>query len=970
MTFAPTEDQRRAIEAPPGPVLVIAGPGAGKTYCLIARVHRLVTVHGYPPERICAVTFTNKAADEIATRLEREIGDAGRHVARGTLHRLCIGILRSHPEAAGLRPGFGIADEEYQRALLRRLRIPEERASSVLTLFSRHRLQRAALDESQLRLLEEYAGFLRRRNLLDFDEIVLRAHELLADRPDLRSRIAGQWDAILVDEFQDLNATSYALIRLLGQDHGHVFAVGDDEQSIYGWAGADPEILAAFQRDFGITDPVVLEENHRTAGHIFAAARRILRANPRLFDKTLRAARTSPFPVEAVAFSTDEAEARWIAADLRRDRQAHGLHWGDIGILFRQHRIANALERILLEAGVPLRMARGRALTDDLIIAEVLGALRILADPSDPVAVEALAKAVLPSHLLQRVSAEFGPERDLLVSLRLFHRLGRGDELERKAAMRFVYHVENLPAFRRNSASLGELVDALLAARPGTRRSHLEERSDELTDPRDVPEVPELAAMIARVREDGGRVHLEVPPGLDVALGGMLRAAGYGQSLAPSAASVPVSPLDLVVGGDPAALPVRLYRALQLLAANRAGRGVADCVSFDLETTDNEVDACGIIEIGAARIRDGQVVATFSSLVRPDRSITAGATSAHGYTDADVAGAPPFTEVWPRFREFVAADLLVAHNGLAFDVPVLRRHVAGIGGAFEGIPVYDTLPEARALFRAGASLQSLAGRFGIDPGTAHHALDDAVTLAGVLRGLGAARAARTRKTAFQQGLDWLGLALAIVPPAPDDAESAVLRDVARWFTMSRYGEALTEYGEAAPSRAGAPSLETVIDRLGGRDLLQRVRRQKTIEQRYPVSVARLRNVLGLVTAGEIDEAIRQLLELAALSKTEGEDTDQSRVSLLTLHATKGLEFSRVYVVGVEDYQMPGYHAITRKIEDDFPEARRTLYVGMTRARDRLVLTRADQRDGRPSGGSRFLEELELAPQNLREGVTA
>jgi DNA polymerase III epsilon subunit family exonuclease len=968
VTFTPTAGQRRAIEAPPGPVLVIAGPGAGKTWCLIARVHHLLTERGYAPERVCAVTFTNKAADEISARLVRELGEPGRHVTRGTLHRLCLTMLREHPEAAGLRPGFGIADEEYQQALLRRLRIPEERAPAVLNLFSRHRLQRAALDEEQRTLLGEYAGFLRRRNLLDFDEIVLRAHQLLMEHPPLREQVAAQWDAILVDEFQDLNPTSYAVVRLLAERHRHVFAVGDDEQSIYGWAGADPGILASFRRDFGVVEPVVLEENHRTASHLFDAARRILRANPVLFDKALKAARTSPFPVEAAAFATDEAEARWIAADLRRDREAHGLHWGDIAILFRQHRSANLLERALLEAGIPIRMARGRALTDDRIIAEVLGALRILTDPGDPVAIEALAATVLPSYLLQRVVAEFGRDHDLLTSLRLFHRLGRGDDNERKLAMRFVYHVENLPALHRRSASLGELVDALLAARPGVRRSHLEEKADELRDPREVPGVPELAAAIARMREDGGRLHLDLPAGLDVALAGMLRAAGFGQLLAPSAAGVPVSPLDLVLEGSPAELPVRLFRALQLLAATRGGRGVTDCVTFDLETTDNDVERCGIIEVGAARIRDGVVVATFQTLVRPESSITAGATQAHGYTDADVATAPGFAEVWPRFREFLGRDLLVAHNGLAFDVPVLRRHVAAIGGEDITTPVYDTLPDARNLFSAGASLQALAARFGIAPGTAHHALDDAVTLAGVLRGLGDARAARSRKTAFQQGLDWLGLALAVAPPDPADAEAAVLREVGRWFTMSRYSQVLTAYAEAAPSRPGAPSLDQVIDQLGGRDLLQRVRRQKSVEQRYPVSVARLRNVLALVRAADVDEAIRELLELAALSRREGEDTDQSQVSLLTLHATKGLEFSRVYIVGVEDYQMPGYHAITRKIEDDFPEARRTLYVGMTRARDRLVLTRADLRDGKPAGGSRFLEELELAPTDLREGA--
>jgi DNA polymerase III epsilon subunit family exonuclease len=959
VTFTPTADQRRAIEAEPGPVLVVAGPGAGKTHCLIARVHHLVTVRGYQPERICAVTFTNKAADEISARLEREIGDAGRHVTRGTLHRLCLEILRDYPEPAGLRPGFGIADEEYQHALLRRLRVPEDRHGPLLNLFSRHRLQQTRLSQSDEALLAEYAGFLRRRNLLDFDDIILRTHQLLLDHPEVRARVASGWDALLVDEFQDLSATNYAVIRLLGESHRHVFAVGDDEQSIYGWAGADPEVLAAFRRDFRIADLVVLEQNHRTARHIFEAARRILRANPRLFDKDLRASRESSFPVEAVAFRTDRAEAAWIAADIGRDREEHGLAWGDVGILYRQHRTGNLLERTLLEAGIPIRMARGRTLSEDPIIAEVLGALRILADPDDPVPVEALALAVLPPHLLQRVVAEFGAEPGLLTSLRLFHRLQRGDELDRKAAMRFVYHVENLPALHRASATLGDLVDALLAARPGTRRSQLEERSDELTDPRDIPEVPELCAALARVRDDGGRIHLAVVPGLEVALAGMLRAAGFAGSLEPAAAGVAGSPPDLVLEGDPGRLPLRLFRALQLLVSRRPDRGVTDCVTFDLETTDNEVEACGIIEIGAARVRNGIVVETFTSLVRPDRTIAAGAAAQHGYADADVASAPPFDEIWPRFREFLGGDLLVAHNGLAFDLPVLRRHVEALGLSLGHLPVLDTLPMARSVFRTGAGLQSLAQRFGVDPGTAHHALDDAITLARVLEGLAAARAARSRKAAFQQGLDWLGLALAIAPPDPADPEAVVIRDVARWFTMSRFSEVLTEYGEAAPDIRGAPTLDEVIERLGGRSLLHRVRRQKTAEQRYPVSVARLRNVLSLVTAQSVDEGIRQLLEIAALSRHDGPDTDRSRVSLLTLHATKGLEFSRVYIAGVEDYQLPGYHAITKRLEDDFPEARRTLYVGMTRARDRLVLTRADERGGKPSGGSRFLEELEL-----------
>ena len=934
-------------------MLVVAGPGAGKTWCLIARVGHLVAELGYPPERICAVTFTNKAAAEIAERLEREVGEAGRHVTRGTLHRLCLGVLRQYPVEAGLRPGFGIADEEYQKALLQRLRVPEGRRPALLTLFGRHRMQLHPLAPDDAVLLEEYTTSLRRRNLLDFDEIILRTHELFRAHEDVLNRVAGQWDALLVDEFQDLSATQYAIIRQLGRGHRHVFAVGDDEQSIYAWAGADPKVLVDFQRDFDIVEPIVLEENRRSARHIFALARRILRANPQLFDKDLRADRESPHPVRALNFPRDREEAAWIVGDLLEDRDRSGLAWGDYAILYRRHQVGQRLEQALLEAGIPVRTARGRALVDDPVIGDVLGALRILVSPGDPVAVEALARRVLPEHLLQRVSMEQG-EHDLLAALRMFRRLRRGDEAERKAAMRFVYHVENLPAMFRAATSLGDLVDALLLERPGTRRNLLEDRADELSDPLDFPGARELAAALARVRQDRGAIHVRPADGLDIALQGMLQAAGWRVA----EPGDPVRPPDCPLAAEPGA-GLRLFKALQLLAAPTSDRSMRDCVTFDLETTDNDVTACGIIEIGAARVRDGQVVDTFHAMVRPGLAIAAPATRVHGYTDADVADAPAFAQVWPAFRAFIGRDVLVAHNGLQFDVPVLRRHLAAIGAEPTPFPVLDTLPMARAVTRQSASLESLAQRFGVETGRAHHALDDAVTLAHVLNGLNDARAAQRRRTGFLQGLEWLGLALVLDPPAPDATEARMLATLSRYFTLGRYSRALEAYQAGLATRPEAPPLADVINRLGGRDLQRRLRRAKTAEQRYPASVARLRSVLELVSGADVEVGILELLEMAALSVSDGFEKDDSRLNLLTLHATKGLEFSRVYIVGVEDFELPGYHAMVKRLEDEFPEARRLLYVGMTRARDRLVLTRAELRGDRPTGGTAFLDELGL-----------
>jgi len=143
--FDPTPEQRRAIDAALGPVLVLAGPGAGKTYCLIARIHRLMTEHQVSPSRICAVTFTNKAAEEIATRLHRSRSAGADEVVGGTLHSLCLGVLREHAEAAGLRRGFGVADEDYQRSVLRRLRVRDERQGQLLVLFGRYRLEQRKL---------------------------------------------------------------------------------------------------------------------------------------------------------------------------------------------------------------------------------------------------------------------------------------------------------------------------------------------------------------------------------------------------------------------------------------------------------------------------------------------------------------------------------------------------------------------------------------------------------------------------------------------------------------------------------------------------------------------------------------------------------------------------------------------------------------------------------------------------------
>src|SRR5437773_10825803 len=187
MEFDPLPPQRLAIEAPLGPVLVVAGPGAGRTFWLIARIHHLSDTLHMAPERICAVTFTNRAAEEIAVRLKHTLEHRAEGITRGTIHALCLALLREHAEAAGLRKGFGVADEQYQKVILGRLHVPLEQRGSLLNRFSRHRVQKHdfELTADDARLYREYAAWLAHRNMLDFDDLVSKAYELLRTRGDL-----------------------------------------------------------------------------------------------------------------------------------------------------------------------------------------------------------------------------------------------------------------------------------------------------------------------------------------------------------------------------------------------------------------------------------------------------------------------------------------------------------------------------------------------------------------------------------------------------------------------------------------------------------------------------------------------------------------------------------------------------------------------------------------------------------------
>jgi ATP-dependent DNA helicase UvrD/PcrA len=953
----PTSQQRKAIEAPLGPVLVVAGPGAGKTFCLIGRINHLIGQLDVAPRRILAVTFTNKAAEEIATRLHETRGPMAVDITRGTLHATCLTILRDFAERCGLRSGFGVADRDYQERLLRRLRIPAKHASRVLSRFSLYQLQGKPLGDRGLVLFQRYREALRARNLADFDDLVGLTEELLRTDERAAAELRGRWDYVLVDEFQDLNPVQYGIVRRLAEHHRNLFGVGDDEQSIFSWTGADPRIISRFKEDFGVRELVVLDQNRRCSVQIFEAARRLIERNPRLFDKQIGASRESPYEVEVRLFEDDEAEAGWLVTDILDDRAATGISWGEYAVLYRNHKMGRRLEERLIGAGIPCRLARGQALLDDKVVGWVIASLRVIRYPNDPIPVTALAELALPGALRQEVKKVSSRDKDLLANLRAFAGSRPRGDAERRQVWRLIYHLENLRGMGRSHQTLSGLVDELLTRPIGAGRNPLEEYHDDLSEPSAYPGALELSQRLAGAIESRARVWVEPDRGLEIPLLAMLRGAGVTTAHRLPADAV-AGPRDVVLRVGEAtsgSRALRLFKALQLLHTNPLKSDFSDFIAFDVETSDFDSDRCEIVEIAAVRVRGNVVVSGYQSLVRCSRPISTRATEVHGHTDADVAEAPPLSEVWSRFREFVGSDVLVAHNGQEFDVPVLRRTCQGFEG-LDDLVFYDTLPLARSVVDGSVKLELLAQRFNVEVGRAHHAWDDAFALAGVVPKLNELRIRRARTLALVHLLDHLGLALALEARAAPEKEETLLRDITRPYTLGRYSDCLEVYAAELAAGIAGSALEEVIDRLGGRALMERLRAERSPAERYPAAVERLRMLVQGSDGQSVAQQIDALLCRVALSTSAEVEVDPHRVNLLTLHSTKGLEFSRVYVVGVENQQLPGWKAIQEELEDETQEGRRLLYVGMTRAKDRLVLTRADRRAGMHSGGSLFLIE--------------
>ncbi|MGI9205003.1 MAG: DNA helicase II [Woeseiaceae bacterium] len=397
------EAQRTAVTAPPEPLLVIAGAGSGKTRVLTHRIAWLIDVEGVSPQGLLAVTFTNKAAAEMRGRIESLLQMPVNHLWIGTFHGLAHRLLRRHWQEAALPQNFQIIDADDQQRIIKRLiknlGVDDDRwAPREIQYFINAQkdegLRPQHLDDEndpnrrqQIAFYQQYQEICDRGGLVDFAELLLRAHELWRDNPELLAQYQRRFRHLLVDEFQDTNSIQYAWLRLLAGKDGVPFVVGDDDQSIYRWRGARVEHIQQFQKDFPGASVVKLEQNYRSTETILEAANAVIRNNTARLGKNLWTEGGQGEPVRIYSAYNERDEAEFVIGKLRTWSE-QGNARADAAVLYRSNAQSRVLEEALINARLPYRVYGGLRFFERQEIKDALAYLRLISHRDDDSAFE------------------------------------------------------------------------------------------------------------------------------------------------------------------------------------------------------------------------------------------------------------------------------------------------------------------------------------------------------------------------------------------------------------------------------------------------------------------------------------------------------------------------------------------------------------------------------------------------------
>ncbi len=471
--------QKKAAEMLEGPVLILAGAGSGKTRTLTYRIANLID-HGVKPWHILALTFTNKAAREMRGRVEKLIGSDVEDMWIGTFHSVCVRILRRDIEKIGYQRSFTIYDEDDQLRVIKdcvkTLGMDETRMSQ--------KEIRAKINDAKNKMLTPdewfhdslkdyqcqqfhtvfslYEERLRAANALDFDDLLLRTLQLFLDHPPVLDYYRSRFQYVHVDEYQDTNAAQYTFVRLLTEESRNLCVVGDDDQSIYVWRGADIRNILDFEKDFPDTQVVKLEQNYRSTSNILDAANQVIAHNVGRKEKALWTDAGEGEKIHLYSAGDEREEAAWICERVRKLRQMD-VPYGQIAVLYRMHAQSRVIEEMLTRAGIPYRIFGGTRFYDRKEIRDALAYLRVIVNPADDVSLERIINT--PKRSIGDSTVAVLQERARQEEVPLYSVLNDPPESlssrPRKCIAEFALLLMKLTALK-DTLSLSEFVDTML----------------------------------------------------------------------------------------------------------------------------------------------------------------------------------------------------------------------------------------------------------------------------------------------------------------------------------------------------------------------------------------------------------------------------------------------------------------------------------------------------------------------------
>lgn len=470
-------EQEKAVKHFEGPIMVFAGAGSGKTRVLTKRIASLVIDHGIRPDSILAVTFTNKATEEMRHRIRGLLGQGGERVWIGTFHSTALRILRRHGGKIGYQPNFNVYDDDDSlkviKSILNELKIDEKKnhprvyariidSAKNQGIDAEEYLTRNPPKNDRLRAAEVYEMYQRallRSNSMDFGDLLLNVVRLMKEHPSVRDAYESGIEFVLVDEFQDTNPVQYEFLKLISFRRRNIFVVGDDDQSIYGFRGASIKNIELFKKDYSESVIVKLEQNYRSTGNILATANSVIKVNVGRTPKKLWTSGEAGAPVITYVAWDEDDEARFIVDEIKKQERA-GAKLSEIAILYRTNAQSRAVEEALLDAGMPYRIYGGLKFYDRREIKDMIAYLRLIINPSDD---QAFLRIInVPTRGMGPKAVELISQSAASQGVSLFEAAKR--EVEKgagKSVSEFIRLIEGLEQ-KINSLTLSAFIDAVI----------------------------------------------------------------------------------------------------------------------------------------------------------------------------------------------------------------------------------------------------------------------------------------------------------------------------------------------------------------------------------------------------------------------------------------------------------------------------------------------------------------------------